>query len=294
MPRRRPPTPGASEEDIMKNTNLLALLAVIGTSTTALVFAGCSSSSSNETAGDASTNDVTTTGDDGGADSSSPGNDSSSPGNDGSSAEASSEAGPNFPAPPALGTLIDRMGRPAVNTALNSTFYLAATTDGGTVNCLAPGLCPAKDTYNQDGTPSDWGTNWAKPFFLNLAIFDSLDGVCGNQAGWNATIGGTLYPQYSALAGVLAEDALWVNTGSTTCNVYLGVELNTLGITNTDCGGRTLTENTIDVTYNLAAGTETIGDAGAPVLPITGPATNGITAPSNAPSTTFPYFATPH
>jgi hypothetical protein len=271
----------------MKNTNLLALLAVIGTSTTALAFAGCSSSSGNETASDASTGDVTT-GDDSGGDSASPGNDSSSPGNDGAS-----EATAPPPAPPALGTLIDRMGRPAINTALNSTFALSVT-DAGPVTCEAPGLCPAKDAYNRDGTPSDWNANWGMPFYLSLAVYDSLDNVCGNQPGYNATLGGTTYPAYTALSGVLAQDALWVNTGSTTCNVYLGVELNTLGVTNSDCGGRTLTENTIDVTYNILAGTETIGDAGAPVLPIAGPATNGITAPASAPSATFPYFAAPH
>ena len=277
----------------MKNHNLLALLAVIGTTTTALAFAGCSSSSNNTAPGDASTSDVTST-DDGGTDS--PTGDTGTPGNDGS-AEAASEAAAPPPAPPALGTLIDRMGRPAINTALNNTFYLAET-DAGPQTCLAAsdggGLCAAKDTYNQDGTPADWNANWGKPFFLSLAVLDAIDNVCGNQAGYNATLGGTQYPAYTALAGVLAQDALWVNTGSTTCNVYLGVELNTLGITNTDCGGRTLTENTIDVTYNLAAGTETIGDAGAPVLPITGPATNGITAPASPPTTTFPYFAAPH
>jgi hypothetical protein len=259
----------------MKKTNLLALLAVIGTTTTSLALgmAGCSSSSSNETVSDSGTPDVTT-GDDGGTDSS-PGD--GSPGTDGS-AEAEAAAPP--PNPPALGTLIDRMGRPAINTALNHVFDSS---------CLAPDLCSAKDAYNTD-TPANWNADWAGQFAQNLAIFDSLDTVCGNQPGYNAQLAGMTFPGYSLLAAVLAQDALWVNTSNTTCNAYLGVELNTLGVSNSDCGGRTLTENTIDVTYNLVAGTETFNDAGV----VGGPATNGVTAPASAPFSTFPYFAQPH
>jgi hypothetical protein len=279
------------KEDILKKTNLLSVFAVLGTTTSiaAVAVSGCSTSSGNTTPGDASTSDSTTGEDSPTGDTSTP--EDSSPGTDGGTeAEA---ATPN-PAPPVLGTLLDRMGRPAINTALNNTFDLSEGPDGGAVTCLAEtNFCAAKDQYNTDNTPSDWNANWGMPFFLSLAILDSLDNVCGNQAGYNATLGGTTYPAYTALSGLFAQDALWVNTGSTTCSVYLGVELNTLGVTNTDCGGRTLTENTLDVTYNLLAGTETIS-GGAPVLPVAGPATNGITAPATAPSATFPYFATPH
>jgi hypothetical protein len=71
------------------------------------------------------------------------------------------------------------------------------------------------------------------------------------------------------------------------------VELSALaGATNTDCGGRTPLYNTIDVTYNLLAGTYIPPGSDAGTYP--GPVTNGITAPSKAPSTPFPYFATPH
>jgi hypothetical protein len=269
----------------MKNTNLLALLAVIGTSTTALAFAGCSSSSGNETASDASTSDVTT-GDDGGNPDSPSGNDSSSPGNDGGT-----EAATPPPAPPALGTLIDRMGRPAISTALNNTFDLAES-DAGPVTCLAPGLCAAKDAYNQDGNPADWNANWGAAFYFSLAIYDSLDNVCGNQAGYGAAS----LPAYQALAGLFAQDALWVNTNSTICNQYLGVELGALGITNGDCGGRTLTENTIDETYQLLSGQFAVvadAGAGAGVGPSATLVTNGITSASTTPSTTFPYFHPP-
>jgi hypothetical protein len=151
-------------------------------------------------------------------------------------------------------------------------------------------LCSAKDSYNTDGTPSSWSSDWAGALGQGLGIYDGLDNICGNQAGYNATLGGTTYPNYGALAGILAQDALQLNMDSTVCNEYLAVEVNTLGATNTDCGGRTLTENAIDVTYNLLAGTEVFTPDGG----IGGPVTNGITAPASAPSTTFPYLAAPH
>ncbi len=94
------------------------------------------------------------------------------------------------------------------------------------------------------------------------------------------------------LATVRSQDALWVDTTRTPFNQYLAVEHNALGVVNTDCGGRTLTENTIDITYNLLAGTfALVDDAG---IVGGGVVTNGITAPATAPMTTFPYFASPH
>jgi hypothetical protein len=168
--------------------------------------------------------------------------------------------------PPTLGTQVDRMGRPAINTALNHLFDPNATTKGA-----------AKDAYNADNSPANWAS-YIPQFKANMAILDGLDTVCGNQAAYGA-LGN---PDYTTLASVLAADMLQVNTASTTCTTYLGVELNVLGVTNTDCGGRTPSENTIDETYSLLA----IGMASG--------VTNGITAPASPPSTTFPYFATPH
>jgi hypothetical protein len=170
------------------------------------------------------------------------------------------------PAPPTLGTQLDRMGRPAINTALNHLFDANAATKGA-----------AKDAYNADNSPANWAT-YVPQFKSNMAIIDSLDGVCGNQAGYGA-LGN---PDYTTLATVLSADFLWVNTGSTTCTTYLGVELNALGIANTDCGGRTPSENTIDETYSLLA----VGAASG--------VSNGITAPASPPTATFPYFAAPH
>lgn len=252
----------------MKNFNLFALLA---TSAAALAMGGCSSSNGT-TPGDGGMSDVTT--DSMGADGPSS-SDSPSSGDSPSTTDGPTEGAAPNPKPPALGMQIDRMGRPAVNTALNHVFDPSALTAGTTKGM-------AKDAYNQDSLPGDWAAN-VPEFAKNLAIFDGLDGVCKNQPAYGA-FG---LPGYTALAGVLSNDALWLNTAGTTCNTYLAEELGLLGIANNDCGGRTPTENVIDVTYNVVAGTLVVAaDAGAP-----GPVTNGITAPAVAPSATFPYFA---
>jgi hypothetical protein len=173
------------------------------------------------------------------------------------------------PAPPTLGPQIDRMGRAGVNTAVTDPFNPSAASHGA-----------AQDAYNAANAPAQWNTQFASSIAGNLAILDSLDTVCGNQllAGPTATPG-----RYAALSGVLADDQLYVNTNSGVCQVYLGVEANAVGITNTDCGGRTPLENTIDETYSLLA-------AGA----LSG-VTSGITsdADGTASLTSFPFLAPP-
>ena len=150
---------------------------------------------------------------------------------------------PGQPAKPALGAQVDRMGRPAVNTAANHTFDPDATATQA-----------AKNAWNTAADPTTWGAMFAAEVRANLAIYDSLDTVCGNQL----VAGGAGPTRYSTLAGVLADDRLWVNTGSGTCATYLGVEANFLGITNTDCGGRAPSYDVIERTYSvLAAGTLT-------------------------------------
>jgi hypothetical protein len=143
--------------------------------------------------------------------------------------------------PPALGPQIDRMGRAGVNTAVTDPFNLNTTTKGAN-----------QDGYNASALPAQWNGQFAGRFATNLAILDSLDTVCGNQllAGAAPVAG-----RYGTLASVLADDQLYVNTSSGTCNVYLAVEANAIGITNNDCGGRTPVVDTIDRTYSvLAAG----------------------------------------
>ena len=145
-----------------------------------------------------------------------------------------SDSGSN-PTPPTLKTQVDRIGRPAINTALNHVFDTTAA--AGT----------AKDAYNADSKLTNWAT-YAPEFAKNLGIFDALDTVCGNQAGYSIS------NSYAALAGLAADDRLYLNTDATTCTTYLAVELNATNIAkNADCGGRKLTYDVIDVTYSAVA-----------------------------------------
>jgi hypothetical protein len=251
----------------MKNVLLaLGALSVLGA-------AACGSSSGGNSSPADSGTDHTQTADS----SSSSGGDSSGGPMDsgGSSGGDASDGGGNVPTPPALGTQVDRMGRPAINTALNHTFDPNATTKGA-----------AKDAYNADKNQAGWPGAYVGQFKANLAIYDGLDTTCGNQAGYGALTN----PDYTTLASVLANDVLWVNTANSTCKQYLGVEFAALGVANSDCGGRTPSENVIDLTFNAVAGTLT--PATLPDNP--GPVTNGIKAPASPPSATFPYLATPH
>jgi hypothetical protein len=143
------------------------------------------------------------------------------------------------PGPPALGVQIDRIGRAGVNTALVDPFNLDAPSKGAN-----------QDAYNASATPSQWAPSFSGRIATNLAILDSLDAVCGNQllAG-PAPVAG----RYGTLATVLADDQLYVNTGSGTCTTYLAVEANAVGIANNDCGGRTPLYDTIDRTYSVLA-----------------------------------------
>jgi hypothetical protein len=149
------------------------------------------------------------------------------------------------PPPPALGAnQIDRMGRAGVNTALTAPFF------DGSVPSQQQMHEAAQDEFNAAADPAAWAGMFASEIAGNLAVFDGLDRVCGNQllAGSTPTSG-----RYNMLAGVLSDDQLYVNTASGTCQQYLAVEANAVGIANTDCGGRTPLEDTIDTTYSLLA-----------------------------------------
>lgn len=176
------------------------------------------------------------------------------------------DVGPTIPTPPALGTQIDRIGRPGVSTALIAPFEANATAKG-----------TKKDAYNA-AAPDAW-VGFATDMSASLAIYDALDTVCGNQlaAGANAVAG-----RYGTLGAVLSNDRLWVNTASTTCTTYLAVEANATGIlANTDCGGRRFGYDVIDTTFSVLA----VGAFGG--------VTDGIAADDGMPGTTFPFLAAP-
>jgi hypothetical protein len=179
------------------------------------------------------------------------------------------------PPPPSVGAVqIDRMGRAGVNTALTNPFYRESVASEDSQHKLIV------DDFNAASDPSQWVARFSSLIASNLAILDSLDRVCGNQVlAGPAPVPG----RYKALADILADDQLYVNTASGTCNQYLAVEANAIGIVNTDCGGRTPLENTIDITYSVVA-----------VGALTG-VTNGITsdADGTASLTAFPFLDRP-
>jgi hypothetical protein len=169
------------------------------------------------------------------------------------------DAPPGQPAVPALGTQIDRMGRPAINTALTHGF------DG----TAAAGI--AKNAYNADGSKGGW-SQYAPGFAANLAILDSLDtGLggtfgCGNQALYNNAPGGggtATATSYIPLATILAQDELNLDTSITTCDIdgsnhshanYLSVEFAVVTtIPNTTCGGRMPLNDVMSATYTVVA-----------------------------------------
>jgi hypothetical protein len=177
------------------------------------------------------------------------------------------------PTVPTLGTQIDRMGRAAVNTALTYTFSADDTA-----------AATAKDKYNADGAAS-FGTH-KEHIKDNLGIYDSLDANCGNQFGAASTVS---VDQYDTLGGVLADDKLYVNSVGEGCTTYLAVEANaTDAIPNSDCGGRNLTMDVVDVTYSTLALGNPVPTDGAYAV------SDGVSADDKTHSnTTFPWVAAP-
>jgi hypothetical protein len=190
-------------------------------------------------------------------------------GSDASSSSAGTGGSNANPAAPALGTQIDRFGRPAINTALNHAFDADAAAAG-----------KAKDAYNQDGDPTKWSANAAE-FSKNLGILDSLDTKCGNQLLAAVQLDAK---RYDTLSGALANDRVFVDTSAAACTTYLAVEANaTMLFPNMDCGGRKLDYDVIDASYSaLAAGSlvVVVGD--------------GVAADADTKGTAFPYLAAPH
>jgi hypothetical protein len=192
-----------------------------------------------------------------------------------SSMDSSVDSSMAPPAVPSLGTQIDRTGRPAINTALNNTF------NGDTAAKNA-----AKDAYNADGNVADWPRNYAADIADSLAILDGADTNCGNQLLASAVADGEDIPanRYSALAGILADDRLYMHTDLGSCG-YLGLEVSV--VTETDpagCGGRLLGNDVIASSYSVLVA----GD-------VTGSIDDGITEDSATHSdTAFPFVAAPN
>jgi len=185
-----------------------------------------------------------------------------------------------FPAAPAIGTtMLDRMGRAGVNTALTDPFFTDKT------------MHEAKqDAYNK-APPSMW-PSFAAQFAAALGVLDGLDGICGNQplANTGAADGGS-EGEYGTLAGILANDQLLLDTAVATCDPtknYLAVEVGVItGGSPASCGGRTPLDPAINVTYAALSGGLLSGVA----------VTDGVSADGDAAGaaqlTTFPYLGAP-
>lgn len=219
-----------------------------------------------------------------------------------------------IPASPTLGAQIDRVGRPAVNTALNHGFD---PTQAGK---------DAKNAYNQDGNKMSWLTSNATEFAKNLALIDALDsnvcgnGICeageaqadpppaghmtctadclqtnqmgsGNGCGNQAmAINPPAPTSYATLAGVLANDQLILDTTKAMCGLYLAVEFEfATSIPHTTCGGRALEYDVVDFSFSMMAS----GLAGFIITTFTPKVTDGV-ASHNDYSTEFPYLGPPH
>jgi len=134
------------------------------------------------------------------------------------------------------GAVIDRMGRALTGNALIETF--------GTEDVANR----RKEDYNR-AAPADWPA-FTRDLAINLAIYDGFDGDCGNQ--WLAVQNADA-TRYDALARLLADDRLWVNSASAICTQYLAVEFDHAGALNGDCGGRTPTMDAVDDFRSLLA-----------------------------------------
>ena len=96
-----------------------------------------------------------------------------------------------------------------------------------------------KDAYNTAVDPATWPGLFQTEMQNNLTALDTLDGIIGN----------TLLPPATA-AAVLVDDWLRIDVSKPQCGAYLAVELNNA----TQCGGRTLEADVIDVTLGAVVG----------------------------------------
>jgi hypothetical protein len=124
---------------------------------------------------------------------------------------------------------IDREGRPLTGNALLGLF-------GSEDAAFA-----LKEQYNA-ATPLA-AARFIPEIQKGVAIYDSFDGHCGNSL-----LG------YRAMATLLADDRLWVNSASGVCTQLMAVELASVAgrkELKNDCGGRTPNYDSVNVYRSL-------------------------------------------
>ena len=218
-------------------------------------------------------------------------------GDDGGGKDApGSDGNNNFPPAPALGAQIDRIGRPAINTALNAVFEPDAAKKAA-----------QKDAYNHASDAATWATtevatgqSVVKEFSKHLAIFDVVDKGQANVPAPNGCGNGALYTppasatSYNTLATVLADDQLYVDTAKGNCEFYLSLEVEAAtqgALTHTACGGRILTHDVVDTSYSLLGAGLNGFDAANQFAPRI---QDGAGPHADVNNDTFPFLGAPH
>lgn len=157
---------------------------------------------------------------------------------------------------------LDRAGRPLTGNALLGTLATADISDR------------LKEDYNR-ATPST-SARFVPEIQKTLALYDAFDSRCGNQ--FLAKSGTETAERYRALAELLADDRLWVNSATANCTELFAVER---GLHN-DCGGRTINYSAANM-YRSMLVKGTIGGVD-----------DGLTEDERKHSTTtFPFLARP-
>lgn len=135
------------------------------------------------------------------------------------------------------GVRIDRMGRPLTGNALLAPLEADEVSDA------------LKLRYNA-ASPATAG-EFVPEIEKSLALYDGYDGACGNQLLAGRSPAG----RYRAMAELLADDRLWVNSASGQCTQLFAVEMAAAGVGpyRDDCGGRTLDYDAVNVYRSLLA-----------------------------------------
>ncbi len=134
-----------------------------------------------------------------------------------------------------FGAQIDRAGRPLTGNALLGPLDPEATSNR------------RKEAYNR-AAPDKW-PQFTADIERTLGLYDSFDGICGNQ--WLADPNAEPARRYRKFAELLADDRLLVNSAVTQCQRFMAVELAGADKPNTDCGGRTANDDAIDIYRSL-------------------------------------------
>jgi hypothetical protein len=120
---------------------------------------------------------------------------------------------------------LDREGRPLTGNALLGLLAADEVSD------------QLKEEYNA-ATPAT-SARFIPEIQKALGLYDAFDGKCGNQLLADRQAPASM--RYRALATVLADDRLWVNSASSVCTQLFAVELANLAGRSElshDCGGR--------------------------------------------------------